>query len=112
MIVPERIGWHRLDHLSKVGRLPVTQMMLPLHPRVRAVGVNGISQREMQVWLLRLQGRKMVGSLGRIMKGRGVSMEVRRDLRNTVIVPTLTYALIDSTRYLSFQLTSLFQLRR
>ncbi len=36
--------------------------------------------------------RKVVGSLGRIMKGRSVSMEVRRDLRNTVIVPTLTYA--------------------
>ncbi len=39
-----------------------------------------------------LQGRKVVGSLGRIMKGRSVSMEVKRDLRNTVIVPTLTYA--------------------
>ncbi len=31
-------------------------------------------------------------SLGRIMNGRSVSMEVKRDLRNTVIVPTLTYA--------------------
>ncbi len=30
--------------------------------------------------------------MGRIMKGRSVSMEVKRDLRNTVIVPTLTYA--------------------
>ncbi len=39
-----------------------------------------------------LQGRKVVGSLGRIMKGRSVSMEVKRDLRNIVIVPTLTYA--------------------
>ncbi len=39
-----------------------------------------------------LQGRKAVGSLGRIMKGRSVSMEVKRDLRNTVKVPTLTYA--------------------
>ncbi len=39
-----------------------------------------------------LQGRKVVGSLGRIMKGESVSMEVKRDLRNTVIVPTLTYA--------------------
>ncbi len=34
----------------------------------------------------------MVGSLGRIMNGRNVSMEVKSDLRNTVIVPTLTYA--------------------
>ncbi len=39
-----------------------------------------------------LQGRKVVGSLRRIMSGRSVSMEVKRDLRNTVIVPTLTYA--------------------
>ncbi len=29
--------------------------------------------------------------MGRIMNGRSVSMEVKRDLRNTVIVPTLTY---------------------
>ncbi len=36
-----------------------------------------------------LQGKKVVGSLGRIMKGRSVSMEVKKDLRNTVIVPTL-----------------------
>ncbi len=34
----------------------------------------------------------MVGSLGCIMNGRSVSMEVKRDLRNTVIVPTFTYA--------------------
>ncbi len=39
-----------------------------------------------------LQKRKVVGSLGRIMKGRSVSMEVKRDLRNTVIVPIVTYA--------------------
>ncbi len=39
-----------------------------------------------------LQGRKVVGSLRRIMKGRSVSREIKRDLRNTVIVPTLTYA--------------------
>ncbi len=34
----------------------------------------------------------MVGSLGCIMNGTSVSMEVKRDLRNTVIVLTLTYA--------------------
>ncbi len=39
-----------------------------------------------------LQGRRVVGSLGRIMNGRSVSMEVKRDLRNTIIVPTLIYA--------------------
>ncbi len=39
-----------------------------------------------------MQGRKVVGSLGHIMKGISGSMEVKRDLRNTVIVPALTYA--------------------
>ncbi len=39
-----------------------------------------------------LQGRRVAGSLGRIMNGRSVSMEVKRDLRNTIIVSTLTYA--------------------
>ncbi len=38
-----------------------------------------------------LQVKKVVGSLGRIMNGRSVSMEVKKDLRNTVIVPTLIY---------------------
>ncbi len=39
-----------------------------------------------------LQGRRVVGSLGRILKGRSVTVGVKRDLRNTVIVPTLTFA--------------------
>ncbi len=38
------------------------------------------------------QGRRVVRSLGRFMIGRSVSMEVKRDLRYTIIVPTLTYA--------------------
>ncbi len=39
-----------------------------------------------------LQGRRVAGTLGRIMNVRSVSVEVKRDLRITVIVPTLTYA--------------------
>ncbi len=39
-----------------------------------------------------LQGRRVTGSLGGIMNDRSVSMEVKRDLRNTIIVPSLTYA--------------------
>ncbi len=39
-----------------------------------------------------LQGRRVIGTLGRIMNGSCVSMEVKRDLRNKIIVPTLTYA--------------------
>ncbi len=39
-----------------------------------------------------LQGRRVVWSLGWITNGRSVSMEVKRDLRNTIIVPILTYA--------------------
>ncbi len=36
--------------------------------------------------------RERVVFLGRIMNGRSVSMEVKRDLRNTIIIPNLTYA--------------------
>ncbi len=38
-----------------------------------------------------LQERKVAGSFGH-MNGRNVRMKVKKDLRNTVIVPTLTYA--------------------
>ncbi len=36
-------------------------------------------------------GRKMVGSLGRMMKERTVSMEVKKGLRDGITVPTITY---------------------
>ncbi len=36
--------------------------------------------------------------MGHIMKGRSEGMEVKRDLRNTVIVPTLTYTSETWTR--------------
>jgi len=35
-----------------------------------------------------LQGRKVVGSLGRMMRERTVSMEVKKALRDSIIVPT------------------------
>ncbi len=38
-----------------------------------------------------VKGRSVIGSLGRVMKGRNVSMEVKRGLRNSVLLPTLTY---------------------
>ncbi len=38
------------------------------------------------------KGGRVVGSLGRIMNDKSVIMEVKRDLRNTIIVPTLTHA--------------------
>ncbi len=39
-----------------------------------------------------VQGRKVVESLGRMMKERTVSMEVKKGLRAVILVPTLTYA--------------------
>lgn len=39
-----------------------------------------------------LQGRKEGRSLECILNGRSVSMEVKRDFINTVIVPNLIYA--------------------
>ncbi len=39
-----------------------------------------------------LQGRKVVGSMGRMLRERTVSTEVKKALRDGIIVPTLTYA--------------------
>ncbi len=39
-----------------------------------------------------VQGRKVVESLGCMMKGRTVSMEVKKGLCDGIIVPTITYA--------------------
>ncbi len=38
-----------------------------------------------------MKGRSVVGSLTRVMKGRYVSMDVKRGLRNSILLPTLTY---------------------
>ncbi len=39
-----------------------------------------------------IQGRKVTGSLGRVMRERTVSREVKKALRNNIIVPTVAYA--------------------
>ncbi len=44
-----------------------------------------------------VKGRSVVGSLSGIMKGRNVSMEVKRGLRNSILLPTLTYGLENWT---------------
>ncbi len=38
-----------------------------------------------------MKGRSVVGSLAGVMKGRTVSMDVKRGLRNSIRLPTLTY---------------------
>ena len=38
-----------------------------------------------------VKGRSAIGTLGRIMKGRSESMEVKRGSRNSILFPTLTY---------------------
>ena len=35
-----------------------------------------------------VKGRQVIGSLERIMKGRNVSMEVKKGIRNSIILPT------------------------
>ncbi len=37
------------------------------------------------------KGRSIVGLLAGLMKGRNVSMDVKRGLRNSILLPTLTY---------------------
>ncbi len=38
-----------------------------------------------------VKGRNVIGSLARVMKERSVSMEVKRGIRNSILLPTLTY---------------------
>ncbi len=38
-----------------------------------------------------MNSRSVVGSLAGVMKGRNVSMDVKRGLRNSILLPTLTY---------------------
>ncbi len=38
-----------------------------------------------------VKGRSVIGSLARVMKGRNVSMEVKRGLRNSILLQTLIY---------------------
>lgn len=44
-----------------------------------------------------VKGRSAIGALGRNMRGRSVSMEVKRGLRNSILLPTLTYGSEAST---------------
>ncbi len=38
-----------------------------------------------------MKGKSVVGSLSGVMEGRNVSMDVKRGLRNSILLPTLTY---------------------
>ncbi len=38
-----------------------------------------------------MKGRSVVGLLTEVMKGRNVSMDVKKGLRNSILLPTLTY---------------------
>ena len=38
-----------------------------------------------------VKGWCVIGSLARVMRGRNVFMKVKRGLRNSIILPTLTY---------------------
>ncbi len=40
----------------------------------------------------RVKGRQVMGALERVMKGRNISKEVKKGIRNSVILPTLSYA--------------------
>ncbi len=40
----------------------------------------------------RVKGRQVMGALERVMKRRNVSIEVKNGIRNSVILPTLSYA--------------------
>ncbi len=44
-----------------------------------------------------MQGRSVVGSLAGVMKRRNVSKDVKRVLRNSTLLPTLTYGMENWT---------------
>ncbi len=48
-------------------------------------------QMEGEVRERAVKGRSVIGSLARVMKRRSVSMKVKRALRNSILLPTLTY---------------------
>ncbi len=50
---------------------------------------HGGMEREIREQFMR--GRSVVGSLAGVMKGRNVSMDVKRGLRNSILLPPLTY---------------------
>ena len=52
------------------------------------VGKHGETDGEIRTRAVK--GRSAIGALGKIMKGRGVSMKVKRGLRNGIILATLT----------------------
>ncbi len=39
-----------------------------------------------------IEGRKVIGSLGRVMRERTVSRDIKKALRDSIIVPTVAYA--------------------
>ncbi len=39
-----------------------------------------------------IKGRQVMGAMERVMKGRNVSIEIKRGIRNSIILPTLSYA--------------------
>ena len=53
------------------------------------LGKHGEMEGEIQERVLR--GRNVTGSLARVMKGRSVSMEVKIGIRNSILLPSLTY---------------------
>ncbi len=50
---------------------------------------HGVMEGEIREQVMK--GISVVGSLAVVMKGRNVSMDVKRGLRNSILLPTLTY---------------------
>ncbi len=59
------------------------------------LGKHGGMEGEIRERVMR--GRSVVGSLAGVMKGRNVSMDAKRGLRNSILLPTLTYGSENST---------------
>ncbi len=62
------------------------------HTKMEPIKYLGTVLRERAV-----KGRSVTGSLARVMKGRNVSKEVKRSLRNSILFPTLMYGSEERT---------------
>ncbi len=57
------------------------------------------------------KSRQVMGSLERVMKGRNVNMEVKKSFRNSVIIPTLSYALENTAQQSRIQAVEMSYIR-
>ncbi len=73
--------WLRKENMEEVNELKYLGTILCRH-----------GSMERKIRERTVKGRQVMGGLERVMKGRNLSMEVKWGIRNSVILPTLSYS--------------------